>query len=161
MFNHNFLRSYDRLWGGTMKPGEIITDDKKIKNILDTSKTIAVLGLSPKPERASNQVAGYLKAQGYRIIPIRPGEAEILGEKVYVSLDDVNGPIDIVDVFRNSDQVMAHAHEAIRLKPKVFWMQLYIENKEAAALLTEAGIDVVVNRCIKVEHGRLFDQNKI
>ena len=144
-----------------MKPGEIITDDKKIKNILDTSKTIAVLGLSPKPERASNQVAGYLKAQGYRIIPIRPGEAEILGEKVYVSLDDVNGPIDIVDVFRNSDQVMAHAHEAIRLKPKVFWMQLYIENKEAAALLTEAGIDVVVNRCIKVEHGRLFDQNKI
>ena len=86
---------------------------------------------------------------------------EILGEKVYASLDDVNGPIDIIDVFRNSDQVMAHAHEAIRLKPKVFWMQLYIENKEAAALLTEAGIDVVVNRCIKVEHGRLFDQNKI
>jgi len=144
-----------------MKLGEIITDDKKIKNILDTSKTIAVLGLSPKPERASHQVAGYLKAQGYRIIPIRPGEAEILGEKVYASLDDVNGPIDIIDVFRNSDQVMAHAHEAIRLKPKVFWMQLYIENKEAAALLTEAGIDVVVNRCIKVEHGRLFDQNKI
>ena len=137
-----------------MKPGEIITDDKKIKNILNTSKTIAVLGLSPKPERASHQVAGYLKAQGYRIIPIRPGEAEILGEKVYASLDDVNGPIDIIDVFRNSDQVMAHAHEAIRLKPKVFWMQLYIENKEAAALLTEAGIDVVVNRCIKVEHGR-------
>ncbi|PQP35372.1 CoA-binding protein [Desulfobacteraceae bacterium SEEP-SAG9] len=144
-----------------MKPGEIITDDKKIKDILDTSKTIAVLGLSPKPERASHQVAGYLKAQGYRIIPIRPGEAEILGEKVYASLDDVNGPIDIIDVFRNSDQVIAHAHEAIRLKPKVFWMQLYIENKEAAALLTEAGIDVVVNRCIKVEHGRLFDQNKI
>ena len=144
-----------------MKPGEIITDDKKIKNILNTSKTIAVLGLSPKPERASHQVAGYLKVQGYRIIPIRPGEAEILGEKVYASLDDVNGPIDIIDVFRNSDQVMAHAHEAIRLKPKVFWMQLYIENKEAAALLTEAGIDVVVNRCIKVEHGRLFDQNKI
>ena len=144
-----------------MKPGEIITDDKKIKNILNTSKTIAVLGLSPKPERASHQVAGYLKAQGYRIIPIRPGEAEILGEKVYASLDDVNGPIDIIDVFRNSDQVIAHAHEAIRLKPKVFWMQLYIENKEAAALLTEAGIDVVVNRCIKVEHGRLFDQNKI
>ncbi len=144
-----------------MKPGEIITDDKKIKNILDTSKTIAVLGLSPKPARASNQVAGYLKAQGYRIIPIRPGEEEILGEKVYASLDDVNGPIDIVDVFRNSDEVMAHAHEAIRLKPKVFWMQLYIENKEAAALLTEAGIDVIMNRCIKVEHGRLFDQNKI
>ncbi|MBW1836096.1 MAG: CoA-binding protein [Deltaproteobacteria bacterium] len=144
-----------------MKPGEIITDDKKIKNILDTSKTIAVLGLSPKPERASNQVSGYLKAQGYRIIPIRPGEEEILGEKVYASLDDVNGPIDIIDVFRKFDEVMAHAHEAIRLKPKVFWMQLYIENKEAAALLTEAGIDVIMNRCIKVEHGRLFDQNKI
>ena len=134
---------------------------KKIKNILDTSKTIAVLGLSPNPERASNQVSGYLKAQGYRIIPIRPGEEEILGEKVYASLDDLNGPIDIVDVFRNSDEVMAHAHEVIRLKPKVFWMQLYIENKEAAALLTEAGIDVIMNRCIKVEHGRLFDQNKI
>jgi predicted CoA-binding protein len=144
-----------------MKPGEIITDDKKFKEILDTSKTIAVLGLSPKPERASNQVAGYLKAQGYRIIPIRPGETEILGEKVYTSLDDVNEPIDIVDVFRNSDQVMDHVNEVIRLKPKVFWMQLYIENKEAAALLTEAGIDVVMNRCIKVEHGRLFDQDKI
>ena len=144
-----------------MKTGEIITDDRKIKEILDNSKTVAVLGLSPKPERASNQVAGYLKAQGYQIIPIRPGESEILGEKVYPSLDDVDGPVDIIDVFRNSDQVMSHAHEAIRLKPKVFWMQLYIENQEAAALLTQAGIDVIMNRCIKVEHGRLFDQNKI
>jgi predicted CoA-binding protein len=144
-----------------MKQGKIITDDKKIKEILEVSKTVAVLGLSPKPERASNQVAGYLKAQGFRIIPIRPGETEILGEKAYASLNDLNESIDIIDVFRKSDEVMAHAHEAIRLKPKLFWMQLHIESKEAAALLTEAGVDVVMNRCIKVEHGRLFDQIKI
>jgi hypothetical protein len=140
-----------------MQPGEIITDDNKIKQLLEKTKTIAILGLSPKPERDSNRVAIYLKAQGYRIIPVRPGQNEILGEKAYASLDDIEDPVDIVDVFRNPDQLMAHAHEAIRLKPKVFWMQLDIENEEAASLLTAAGIDVIQNRCMKMEHERLFD----
>lgn len=140
-----------------MQPGEIITDDDKIRQLLEETKTIAVLGLSPKPERDSNRVAGYLKQKGYRIIPVRPGQKEVLGEKAYASLDDLDETVDIINAFRNPDQVLPHAREAIRLKPKAFWMQLNIENQEAAALLTEAGIDVIMNRCIKIEHGRLFD----
>ncbi len=139
----------------TSKSGKIITHDDEIKEILATSRNIAVLGLSPKPERDSNMVARYLKEQGYRIIPVRLGQKEILGEKVFATLDDIKEPVDIVDVFRRSDQIMPHAQEALRLKPKVFWMQLDIENQEAAKLLTEAGIDVVMNMCLKVEHERL------
>jgi len=138
------------------KSGKIITRDDEIKEILATSKTIAVLGLSPKPERDSNRVARYLKEQGYKIIPVRPGQKEILGEKAFASLDDIKEPVDIVDVFRRSNQIMPHVQESLRLKPKAFWMQLDIENQEAAELLTESGIDVVMNMCIKVEHNRLL-----
>ena len=139
-----------------MKTGRIITADADIKAILTSSKTIAVLGLSPKADRDSYKVAAYLKDRGYTVIPVRPAQAEILGEKAYPSLDDVPGPVDIVDVFRSSDQVLPHAHEALRLKPKTFWMQEGIENREAAALLAAAGIDVVMGRCIKRDHARLF-----
>ncbi|MGD9106778.1 MAG: CoA-binding protein [Desulfobacterales bacterium] len=142
-----------------MKTGRIITRDQEIKNILETARAIAILGLSPKPERDSNRVAGYLKDHGYRIIPVRPAQKEILGEKAYGSIDDIKESVDIVNVFRNSEQIVPHAHEAIRLKPKVFWMQLNIENREAADLLTAAGIDVVMDRCIKVEHERLCNEN--
>lgn len=138
-----------------MKSGQIITEDGKIRDILENAKTIAILGLSPKPERDSNMVARYLKDQGYKIIPVRPAQDEILGEKACASLDDIKESVDIVDVFRNPAQIMPHAHEALRIKPKVFWMQLNIENQEAAELLTAAGIDVVMDRCIKVDHGRL------
>ncbi|MBU1397282.1 MAG: CoA-binding protein [Pseudomonadota bacterium] len=138
-----------------MKTGRIITADLEIKEILEKTKTIAILGLSPKPERDSYKVASYLKAKGYRIIPVRPGQNQILGEKAYASLDDITEPVDMVDVFRNPAQIMPHAHEALRLKPKVFWMQLNIENREAAELLSGAGIDVVMNRCTKIEHDRL------
>jgi uncharacterized protein len=139
-----------------MKTGRIITADADIKTILSSSKTIAVLGLSPKPGRDSYQVAAYLKDRGYTVIPVRPAQEEILGEKAYPSLDEVPGPIDIVDVFRSSEQILPHAHEALRRKPGTFWMQEGIENREAAALLTAAGIDVVMDRCIKREHARLF-----
>jgi hypothetical protein len=139
-----------------MKTGRIITADADIKTILSSSKTIAVLGLSPKPGRDSYQVAAYLKDRGYTVIPVRPAQAEILGEKAYPSLDEVPGPMDIVDVFRSSEQILPHAHEALRRKPGTFWMQAGIENREAAALLTAAGIDVVMDRCIKREHARLF-----
>jgi predicted CoA-binding protein len=134
----------------------MITADADIKAMLASSKTIAVLGVSPKPDRDSYKVAAYLKDRGYTMVPVRPAQAEILGEKAYPSLDDVPGPVDIVDVFRSSDQVLPHAREALRLKPKTFWMQEGVENPEAAALLTAAGIDVVMNRCIKREHARLF-----
>ncbi|MBW2575426.1 MAG: CoA-binding protein [Deltaproteobacteria bacterium] len=142
-----------------MKLGKIITQDDKIRDILKNARTIAILGLSPKPERDSNMVAGYLKEQGYRIIPVRPAQKEILGEKVYASLDNIKKTVDIVDVFRNPAQIVPHANEAIRLKPKVFWMQLNIENRKAADLLTAAGIDVVMDKCIKVEHERLCNEN--
>jgi predicted CoA-binding protein len=138
-----------------LKTGRIITEDAEIKKILEDAKYIAVLGLSPKPNRDSYRVASYLKDQGYRILPVRPAQKEILGEKAYSSLDDIKESVDIVDVFRSADQIMPHAEEAVRLGPKVFWMQLGIENQEAAKLLTEAGIDVIMNRCIKVDHGKL------
>ncbi|MBA3017239.1 MAG: CoA-binding protein [Proteobacteria bacterium] len=140
-----------------MKKGKIITEDSEIKHILADSKTIAVLGLSPKLDRDSHIVAKYLKEQGYKIIPVRPKQKEILGEKAYSSLEEIKESVDIVNVFRNPSQIMPHAHEAIRIKPKVFWMQLNIENHEAAELLTKAGIDVVMNLCIRVEHDRLFN----
>jgi hypothetical protein len=144
-----------------MKTGKIITEEDDIKNILENAKTIAIVGLSPKPERDSNKVAEYLKKQGFRIIPVRPGQKEILGEKAYATLDDIREKVDIVDVFRNSAQIVPHALEAARLSPNVFWMQLNIENPEAAALLTEAGIDVVMNKCIKIEHDRLCKKNAL
>ncbi|MEA3279974.1 MAG: CoA-binding protein [Thermodesulfobacteriota bacterium] len=138
-----------------MKSGKIIENDKDIKRLLLNSRTIAVLGLSPKPARDSNMVARYLKDQGYKIIPVRPAQKEILGEKVYASLDDIEEPVDIVNVFRNPSQIVPHAEETVRLMPKVFWMQLNIENHEAAELLMAAGIDVIMNQCIMVEHDRL------
>lgn len=142
-----------------MKPGKILTEDSDIKDILENAKTIAILGLSPKPERDSNRVARYLKDHGYSIIPVRPGQQEILGQSVYATLDDIKENVDIVDVFRNSEQILPHANEAIRMQPKVFWMQLGIENQEAATLLVKAGIDVVMNKCIKIEHDRLCKKN--
>jgi uncharacterized protein len=139
-----------------MAQGEIISDDERIRRLLARAKTVAVIGLSPKPGRDSYQVAEYLKAHGYRIIPVRPAQTEILGEKVFATLDEVTEPVDIVDVFRSPDQIPPHAEEALRLKPKVFWMQEGIANREAAERLTAAGIDVVMDRCIKKDHERLF-----
>jgi hypothetical protein len=144
-----------------LKPGKIITEDSDIKDILENAKTIAILGLSPKPDRASNEVARYLKDHGYRIIPVRPGQKEILGQRTYATLDDIKENVDIVDVFRNPEQILPHAHEAIRMQPKVFWMQLGIENQEVASFLVKAGIDVVMNKCIKIEHGRLCKKNTL
>jgi predicted CoA-binding protein len=138
-----------------MLAGQIITDDETIKAILEQASTVAIVGLSPNAARDSNMVARYLKSQGYKIIPVRPAQKEILGEKAYASLNDIEESADIVNVFRNPSQIVPHAHEALRVKPKVFWMQLDIENREAAAILTAAGIDVVMNRCIKVEHEKL------
>jgi len=139
-----------------MKKGKIITKDSEIKGILENIKTIAVLGLSPMPERDSFKVAKYLQDRGYEIIPVRPAQKEILGQKAFKSLDDIKTSVDIVDVFRRSDQIQGHVQEVIRLKPKVFWMQLGIENQEAAEELTNAGIDVVMNRCLKVDHANLI-----
>lgn len=133
----------------------IITDDKTIHNILKASRNIAVVGLSPKPHRDSFMVAQYMREQGYRIIPVRPKTKEILGEIVYSDLIHIPDSIDIVNVFRAPDKIMPVAEEAIKVKPKVFWMQLGIKDNDAARLLADAGVMVVMNRCLKIEHMKM------
>jgi predicted CoA-binding protein len=127
---------------------------------LKTSKTIAILGLSPKAERDSHWVGMYLKESGYRIIPVRPGQKEILGEQAHASLKTIDERVDVVDAFINPAKIVPLARDAVELKPNVFWMQLQIENQEAATVLTEAGIDVVMNRCMKQDHERFFKNVK-
>lgn len=157
----NGVKQQGCIWSYNMESGQIITTDETIKAVLEQARTIAIIGLSPNAARDSNMVARYLKKQGYRIIPVRPAQKEILEEKAYSSLDDIEGSVDIVNVFRNPSQIAPHAREALRIMPRVFWMQLNIENQEAADILTAAGIDVVMNRCIKVEHERLCKQKNI
>ena len=137
---------------------------RSIKEILQDSKTIAVVGMSNKPDRDSFAVAKYLQSHGYRVVPVNPNYAgtEILGEKVYGSLqeaaDALGGEgrqIDIVDCFRKSDDIPPVAREAIAVRASVLWMQLGIENQAAADMASAAGLDVVMNHCIKIEHARL------
>jgi len=125
-----------------------------VANILRNSKTIAVVGLSSKPTRASNGVASYLQSAGYRIIPVNPYETEVLGEKAYARLEDIPEPVDIVDVFRRSADVRPVADSAIAIKAKVLWMQLGIENPQATEKARAAGLAVVENACLMVEHKR-------
>jgi hypothetical protein len=119
-------------------------------------KNIVVVGMSKNPEKAAYYVPKYLADKGYDIIPVNPTTDEILGRKCYHDISEVNEPIDIVDVFRPSDQVMPVVEEAIRKKPKVIWLQEGIHNQEAEELARKAGIEVVFNRCMLEEHERLF-----
>ena len=128
---------------------------EEIGEILRRSKTIAVVGLSPRPERPSYHVAQYLQSQGYTIIPVNPGHAEILGEKAYKTLLEIPGSIDIVDIFRKPEAVGPIAEEAIAKKAKVLWMQEGIINNEAAGKAKAAGLAVVMNRCIMKDHWAL------
>ena len=136
--------------------------DSYIRGILNTVKTIAMVGISPKDNRPSYFAFKYLKERGYRMIPINPGQAgkEILGQKVYAKLADIPEPVDMVDIFRASPFVLPVVQEALALKPKpqVIWMQLTIRNDEAAALAEAAGLKVVMNRCPKIEYGRLSSE---
>jgi predicted CoA-binding protein len=125
-----------------------------VAQILRDTKTIAVVGLSSNPMRASHGVAEYLKNTGYRIIPVNPNETEVLGEKAYARLEDVPEPVDIVDVFRRAEEVPAVAESAIKIKAKVLWIQLGIENAEAAEKARAAGLVVVEDSCLMVEHKR-------
>src|SRR5512134_2745554 len=125
--------------------------DALIDRILDAAKTVAVVGLSEKPDRPSHGVAGYLKARGYRIIPVNPALTEVLGEKAYASLADVPFPVDLVDVFRNPAAVPPVAEEAIRARARFFWMQEGVVSEEARRTLERSGIPVVMDRCIKKE----------
>lgn len=126
-----------------------------IAQLLSRSHTIAIVGLSSKPERDSYHVAAYLQAHGYRIIPVNPREVEVLGEKAYPSLGDVPVPIDIVDVFRESSAVPAITEECITCGAPVLWLQLGIHHLEAEQRATAAGIVVVRDVCIMVAHQQL------
>ena len=125
-----------------------------VAQILREARTIAVVGLSSNPMRASHGVAEYLKNAGYRIIPVNPNEVEVLGEKAYARLEDVPEPVDIVDMFRRAEEVPAVAESALGIGAKVLWMQLGIENAEAAGRALAAGLVVVEDSCLMVEHRR-------
>lgn len=126
--------------------------DDVIAQVLQQSKTIAVVGLSSKPERASYQVAAYLQRHGYRIIPVNPRETQVLGEPAYATLRDVPVAIDIVDVFRESSAVPEIVADTIAIGAKVLWLQLDIHHAEAEAQATAAGVTVITDVCIKIAH---------
>lgn len=131
-----------------------MNDPARIRHALESAKTIAVVGCSPNPDRPSNTIARYLLENGYRVIPVNPGHSRILGEDCYRSLDEVPAdvPVDIVDVFRRSDQVAPVARQAIARGVKFFFMQQGVLDPRSAELLEEAGIPVAMDRCILVEH---------
>ncbi|HXF87615.1 MAG TPA: CoA-binding protein [Xanthobacteraceae bacterium] len=136
--------------------------DSYIRGILNTVKTIAMVGVSPKDNRPSYFAFKYLLERGYRMIPVNPAQAgqEILGQKVYAKLADIPEPIDMVDIFRASQFAPAIVDEILALKkrPSVVWMQLGVRNDEAAARAEAAGLKVVMNRCPKIEYGRLSSE---
>ena len=129
--------------------------DDEIKQIFSL-KNVAVVGMSKHPEKAAHFVPKYLSEQGFNILPINPTSSEILNKKCYSNVTEVDEPIDIVDVFRPSDQVLPVVKEAIKMKPKVIWLQQGIHNQEAEELARKEGIKVVFNRCMLAEHQRLF-----
>jgi predicted CoA-binding protein len=130
------------------------TDDE-IKQIFSL-KNVAVIGMSKNQEKAAHYVPKYLSQNGYNIMPVNPTADEILDKKCYPSVEDIPEPIDIVDVFRPSDQVLPVVQQAIKKKPKVIWLQEGIHNAEAEELARKEGIKVVFNRCMLAEHQRLF-----
>ncbi|HKS85305.1 MAG TPA: CoA-binding protein [Pseudolabrys sp.] len=136
--------------------------DNYIRGILNTVKTIAMVGISPKENRPSFFAFKYLLERGYHMIPVNPGQAgkEILGQKVYARLADIPEPVDMIDIFRSSAHVPPVVEEALALtpKPRVIWMQLTVRHDEAAGRAEAVGLKVVMNRCPKIEYGRLSSE---
>ncbi|WP_281887906.1 CoA-binding protein [Paenibacillus sp. YYML68] len=129
----------------------------RIKEILAGARNVAVVGLSDKPDRVSYMVAEAMQAKGYRIIPVNPMvTGTILGEVCYASLTDIPEPVDIVNVFRRSEQVVPVAEESVKIGAKTFWLQQGIFNEEAADIAQAAGLEVIMDRCIKVEDAILL-----
>jgi len=131
-------------------------DSDKVRRILRRVRTIAVVGLSAQWHRPSYFAAKYLQEHGYRIFPVNPGYPEILGEKCYKSLREIPEKVDVVDCFRRSAEIPAIADDAIAIGAKVLWMQLGVENGDARKKAEAAGLEVIENRCMKIEHGRFF-----
>jgi predicted CoA-binding protein len=131
-------------------------DIATLRRILKSARTIAVVGLSADWNRPSNFAAKYLQEHGYRIVPVNPRYPEVLGERCYGRLEDIPVPVDIVDVFRRTEDVLPIARSAIAIGAKCLWQQIGVVNREADELVVKAGLDSVMNRCVKIEHGRLF-----
>jgi predicted CoA-binding protein len=131
-------------------------DIPTLRRILAESRTIAVVGLSQNWHRPSNFAAKYLKHHGYRIVPVNPAYDEVLGEKCYASLAEIPFAVDVVDCFRRSEDIPPLAEAAIAIGAKVLWLQLGVINLDAAQRARDAGLDVVMDRCIKIEHARLM-----
>ncbi len=135
------------------------TDTATMRRLLRLPCTIAVVGLSADPRRPSHEVAIYLQRHGYRIVPVNPRYAasgeSILGEPCYASLTDIPFAVDIVDVFRRTEEVLPVAEQAVQIGAKCLWQQIGVENREADALTRAAGLDSVMNLCLKIEHARL------
>ncbi|MBW1895864.1 MAG: CoA-binding protein [Deltaproteobacteria bacterium] len=129
---------------------------EEIKAILENYKTVAVVGLSPKPARDSHKVAKYLKEHDYTIVPVNPGQKEILGEKCYPNLKAVPFAIEVVDIFRKPEAMPSIVDEAIVIGARVVWMQLGLAHNESAEKARKAGLEVVMNKCIKIEHMNMF-----
>jgi len=138
---------------------EVTWDD--VQRILETTKTIAVVGLSDKPDRDSYQVAAYLQQQGYRIIPVNPRAKEVLGEKAYASLREIPEPVEVVQIFRRSEEVLPIVDDAIAVGAKVIWMQSGIVNEEAAARAEAAGLKVIMDACMRSAHRTLRASGRI
>jgi uncharacterized protein len=128
--------------------------------ILKSSKVVAVVGLSADPERPSCRVANYLQNNGYRVIPVNPKEKEIIGETSYPSLTAIPEQVDIVDIFRRSEEVMSLVEDAIKIGAKVVWMQEGVINQAAADKATQAGLKVVMNKCMRKELMKLHSEAK-
>ena len=133
-----------------------MNDSEKVRRILSRYRTIAVVGLSAEWHRPSYFAAKYMQEHGYRVIPVNPRYREILGEKCYASLRDIPDKVDLVDVFRKAADVPPIVEDAIAIGARVFWQQLGVRNVAAAERARAAGLDAVMDRCVKIEHGRLF-----
>jgi len=134
----------------------MIEDDAGLRRLLENTRNIAVVGMSANPDRPSNEVAQYLRRAGYTVIPVNPAYREILGEKCYPGLREVPVEIDLVDVFRNPDDVMPIVEDAIAVGAKSLWLQLGVIAPGAVARAEAAGLAVVMDRCTKIEHRRLL-----
>ena len=134
----------------------IVDDIAGLRRVLQGNRVIAVVGLSPNWNRASFFAAKYMLEHGYTVIPVNPGATEILGRKCYPDLASIPQPVDLVDVFRKPADATPIAQEAIRLGAKCLWLQLGVINREAADKASAAGLDVVMDRCVKIEYARLF-----
>lgn len=134
--------------------------DEEIARLLLEARTVAVVGCSRDPEKDAHRVPRYLQEQGYRIIPVNPQAEEILGERAYPSLGEIAEPVDIIDIFRPSEQLYGIVQEGLKLRPKAIWMQLGIADEEAARLAERNGIAVVMDRCMMAEHRRLIERRK-